>query len=174
MKRIDIDFIRRRRRPVIEVAVLLAALVLLGDRIHEWQALEAERQQSVARIAELEKRLQQRQRTLQEKEPDSGIARRQAQNSKVHAALTYPWPQLLAIVETPDMAGVALLSFTHDSEAHQVRLTMEALDVQTVGKYVKQLNQASSGSGQWQWYVSNYQLQSQNSPVTVKATILTR
>ncbi len=176
MRPIDIDFVRRGRRPVIEAVLLFAALVLLTDRILDWHALHAEQKRSLARIAALKDRLQQQehQRLLRVKESDPQLERQLAQENKVLAALTYPWSQIFAIVEKPEVQGVALLSFSHDIETRQVRLIVEALDIQAVGKYVEQLNDASKDSLQWQWYIASYQLQPQNNPATVKATVLTR
>ncbi len=176
MKPIDIDFIRRRRPPVVALALLFAALVLLADRIADWRALEDAQAQSLARIAALEGQLERRTRlhAQQQQQPDPQARRRQAQNDKVLAALSYPWARVLAIVEQPDMQGVALLSFGHDAEASQVRLTVEGGDLPAIGRYVEQLNRASTGQMPWQWYVASYQLQTQNNPATVRATVLTR
>jgi hypothetical protein len=175
MRYIDIDFVRRPRRPVIELVLLFAALILLTDRILDWHALDAENEQSLTRIAGLEDRLrkQARQRTLHEKAPDPQLVRQQTQDGKVLTALTYPWAQVLSIVEKPDVQDVTLLAFNHDIEVRQGRLIVEAKDIQSLGKYVEQLNQASADSLRWRWYIASYQLQQQNSPATVKATVLT-
>jgi hypothetical protein len=178
MKRsgIDIDFIRRRRLPVVPLALLFAALVILADRVADWRALETAQAQLLARIASLEGQLERRERVRaqQRQQPDPAARHQQAQNDKVLAALAYPWAQVLAIVEQPDMHGVALLSFGHDAEARQVRLTVEGADLPAIARYVEQLNQAGAGRMAWQWYVAAYQLQTQNAPTTVRATVLTR
>jgi hypothetical protein len=176
MKPIDIDFIRRQRPPVVPLALLFAALVLLADRAADWRALEAAQAQSLARIASLEAQLERRARlhAQQRQQPDPQAQRQQVQNDKALAALSYPWSQVMAIVEQPDMQGVALLSFSHAAEASQVRLTVEGGDLPAIGRYVEQLNQGSAGRMPWQWYVAGYQLQTQNNPATVRATVLTR
>jgi ferric-dicitrate binding protein FerR (iron transport regulator) len=175
MKRIDIDFIRARRLPLVALVLLFAGLVILADRVADWRALTATHEASLARIEALEGQLARRTRlrAQQEAQPDPRTERQQAQDKKVLAALAYPWPRVLAIVEQPDMQGVALLSFSHDADTSRVRLTVEGGDLPAIGRYVEQLNQASRERMPWQWYVASYQ-QTQNTPATVKATILTR
>jgi hypothetical protein len=81
---------------------------------------------------------------------------------------------VLSTIEHPEVEGVALLSFNHDASTRQVTLTVEALNGPALSNYVDQLNEASMEPLRFQWYVANYELQSQKNPATIKATVQTK
>ena len=68
--------------------------------------------------------------------------------------------------------GVAVLSMTHDSASGGTQLSVEALDVPALVRFVAKMNRASDDADALRWYLASYQAQPQNTPPTIKGVIL--
>lgn len=164
---IDIDFVRRRRVPVLELALLLAAFAILLHRIAVWRELAIDEQGARARVEALERQLVQQERAERQRTVEAAplAERRRQRLERVAAALDYPWERILSVIEAPDMQGITLQSFSHDVADREVRLSIDAADLQSLARYVEQLNKASFGKSQISWYVTGYQVQTAGGPL---------
>lgn len=168
----ELEFIRRRRVPWLGLVFLAAALIVGGSVLWKWNALQNERESREARVQELKNQWQHLQQARKAQENASPEAQQQKKGEeKIIASLTYPWNRVLADIEQPNDEKTAILSFSHDQSSSQTQLSVEAADVPALVRFVDKMNEDDDRK---RWYIASYQVQNQNVPVTVKATILAK
>lgn len=181
---LQLEFIRRRRIPWAGLLCVICALVWGGPLLVESITLREVAMRDTLRAGQLELALKERHRAAlrQQAQSDPETQRRQKEQENIIAALRYPWTRVLSTIEQADSNDVAILSLSHEQVTGQTQITLEAVNVQGLVHFVNALNEGidsdrdSSGdtSSRAQWYITSYQIQPQNNPQTVKATVLNK
>lgn len=181
---LQLEFIRRRPIPWLGLFCMACALLWGAVLLAESIALREVAKRDAQRAVQLEMVLKERHlATLkQQARSDPETQQRQKEQEKVIATLRYPWTRVLSTIEQADSNDVAMLSLSHDQASGQTQITLEALNIHGLVHFVDGLNEngesdrESSGDAgsHAQWYMTNYQIQPQNSPQTVRATVLNR
>lgn len=181
---LQLEFIRRRPIPWMGLFCMASALIWGAVLLAESIALREVAKRDAQRAVQLETALKEQHlaalKQLARSAPET--QRRQKEQEKVIATLRYPWTRVLSTIEQADSNDVAMLTLSHERATGQTQISLEALNVQGLVHFVDALNESgesdrdSSGEAgsRAQWYMTNYQIQPQNSPQTVKATVLNR
>lgn len=173
MTKLTLDFIPQRRRPWPVYGALAVAAVCAGAMLAQWTQLRREAAQQQSALAQLETQLKAQQRAQRLRSATApALAARMKGEATVAAALDYPWNNVLSTLELADMDGVAVLSFSHEQAGARSQLTLEAIDIDALTRFVDSLNEG--GDGAERWYVSAYQVQQQANPATIRAVVLSR
>ena len=171
--KLHIDFIPQRNIPWFGIIVLLVSICWTCVIGNEWWEL-------TLRHAKLEERSRQLEVTIKEKKRSFLLAQktaspvnelRQKEFQKIHKVLFYSWNQVFAPIEETEEPGVAILSLAHNQSTEHTQLLVEAIDTAALVRYVEKLNEYDESG---HWYISNYQMQTQSMPNTVKGTILNK
>lgn len=170
MIRLGLEFVPQRRVPWFGLAFLGASILASSVVALQWWDLHKEHDALTERTVALERTLaaQRRAQARQAALADPEAQRRAKERDAVLASLRYPWNQVFADIEQPTIDHLALLAFTHDQATRASELTVEALDVATLAKYVQSLNGDDPAA---HWYIESYKYQPQNMPPTVLAQI---
>ena len=88
---------------------------------------------------------------------------------KIISLLNHPWNRVFSTIEQTKDKETAILFFAYDQLSDQTQLTVESLDVPALIRFTDALNQWNDED---EWYIANYQIQSQNIPPTVKGSSL--
>lgn len=181
---LQLEFIRRRPIPWLGLFCMGCALVWGATLLAESITLREVAMRDAQRAGQLELALKEHHRAAlrQQEKSDPETQRRQKEQEKIIAALRYPWARVLSTIEQADSNDVAMLSLSHEQMTGQTQITLEALNVEGLVHFVDALNEGvdsdrdSSGdtSSRAQWYITTYQIQPQNNPQTVKATVLNK
>jgi len=171
MVMLELEFIRRRRIPWLGLAFLMATTCWCAVEAGKWCDLSAIVQDNQEHVASIEHSLKEARRMnlLAQTNISPAVAQRLKDHAAMVAALRYPWSQVLATMERGSTKEVAILALTHEQGAGGTQLTVEAAGLASLTGYVKKMNEIDHAN---RWYLANYQIQYQNNPVTVKATIL--
>lgn len=178
-----LEFIERRIIPWWGLACLVLSLAWGGTLLAESLALRAVAAEKVERAAQLDAALESRRRAAlqQQAKTDPETQRRLKEQQKIVAALQYPWTRVLSTIEQADSNEVAVLSLSHEQAAGQTQIGLEALDAAALVRFVDALNDENSAGRQEgdrsqpaQWYLTNYQMQRQDSLQTVKGMVLNK
>ena len=110
----------------------------------------------------------QHQQLLAQKNTLPAVESRLKEYRKISKELRYPWNQVFAPIEQSNEPGVALLNLLHDQATEHTQLVVEAIDTTALIRYVARLNEGDDDNP---WYIATYQIQTQSTPNTVKATI---
>ncbi len=173
MAQLHLEFIPRRRIPWLGISVLVITIAWGGVVGFNWFNLRASGLRQQAQLSTLDQTLKEKKRLVMQSQSniDPAVEQRLKAQTKMVAALTYPWNRVLAMVEQAEAKDVAILTFVHDQSAHNTQLSVEGLDVAALISFVEQLNE---GNPAGRWYMASYQVQSQNTPQTVRANIVER
>lgn len=173
MRKLDLEFMDKRRVPWAGLA-FLGANVIWGSVLGaEWFDLKGKEGQDLSRILMLEHERGARQRmhtqnaALQTPEEE----RRDKEHKAMLSSLGYSWNQVFAEIEQSNIEHLAVLAFTHDQATRTNHLTVEALDMPTLTRYVQILN---DGHPVARWYIESYKMQLQSAPPTMTAHIVSR
>ena len=151
------------------IVALLVTLLTLKIWIDKSQAVQSE----IDKLEKLQSTL--KKQNVEKQEKQNSLSPQEIQRAKDHekiiASLNYPWNQIFGEIEQTQESGVAVLGFSHDQGSGASQLTAEALNTPAIIRYAKQLN---GDNGDGRWYISNYQVQAQNLPQTVKANLLSK
>jgi hypothetical protein len=172
MMTMELEFIRRRRVPWAGLAFFAITLIVGAAVFWKWNALRAEEESKEAHIQALEdewKHLQQVAKAQEDVSPE--VQQKKKSEEKIVASLAYPWNRVLADMEQSNVEKTAILSFSHDQGSGETQLSVEAADVPALVRFVDKMNE---GDNRKRWYIASYQVQTQNMPVTVKATVLAK
>lgn len=130
----QIDFVERRRSPLVVWVALLAAALLLGDAL--WQAralrLQATRLETAAAAPETSR--------AEPAARDPAAERELAQTEVVARRLSLPWDELFRAIESASAQRVALLSIDPDAQSGRLTITGEAVDHRAVLAYLSRLS----------------------------------
>ncbi|MEX0139516.1 hypothetical protein MRBLMS1_000272 [Massilia sp. LMS1-1-1.1] len=181
---LQLEFIRRRPIPWMGLFCMVCTLIWGAVLLAESIALREVAKRDAQRAGQLELVLQERRRAAQQQQAksDPETQRRQKEQEKIVAALRYPWTRVLSTIEQADSNDVAMLTLSHEQVTGQTQITLEALNVHGLVHFVDALNESgesdrdSSGDAgsRAQWYMTIYQIQPQNNPQTIKATVLNK
>lgn len=171
MTKLQLEFVSQRRIPWFGLTFLSVTLIWSAFVAVKWIDLRNRNQQSQAQVLELERLLKEKNAKAQQVRlaMDPAMERHANEQKKVLKALTYSWNQVFAAIEQAASDNVAILSFTHDQATSDSQLSVEALDVAALVRFVEKLNEADPDK---RWYIASYQMQPQNSPQTVRGIIL--
>ncbi len=138
MKRLELDFIARPRRPlwpgVLLLAVSLAIAGALGMHYHNVQ-LELERLETAGGLLSAQRRPQ---RAI----PKERVEEAAKNAETVVRQLTLPWALLVETVEQASTGDVALLQLQPDAQQRTLRLTAEARHQAAMLEYLRRLGAA--------------------------------
>jgi hypothetical protein len=168
--RLEMEFITRKRLPVLGLACLAIVAALAAVQFLRVAQIRTE-------IAEKELQIVNLKRSVQDRESAAAVVAvttpEQGQRIKDQMvmlnALRYPWNRVLADLEQNDQKNVAILSFSHSQSGEVTQLSVEAADVGALVNYVDALNQDQA---EIRWYLAGHQLQVQRSPASVKGEIV--
>lgn len=174
--KLELEFIRRKHIPWFGLIFLLCVAIGTAFEINEWRLLNSLSLSKQEHILVLEKILKDKQQKLLQSEEviSPASALRIKEHKKIQSTLNYPWNRVLATIEQTEVDDVAILSLIHEQSSGKSQLAVEALDAAALIRFVNKLNDGEQGSESTIWYIADYQGLSQNSPPTVKATILNK
>lgn len=169
MTQLNLEFIYRRQVPWIGFAFLAIALGYGASVAINWLDLHSMVEHGQERILKSSQSLKDKQRLalINQNNSEPGDEQRKKNEKKMMMALTYPWNRVLSTIEQSAEKDVAILSFVHRQSISDTQLSVEALDVPALIRFVEKMNE-DEGS---RWYITGYQMQAQNTPQTVKANI---
>lgn len=171
MAALEIEFIRRRRKPLLGYAFLCVVGIGCAVLYIDMSRLQNHQQAIIAKSTAVEIAFNEKKRRIAELRDKQ--APQVEQNAKafstVVAALHYPWNRVLGSIEAAPGAGIALLAFTHDQAKGQSQLTLQSADVPVLVSYVDRLNVENEGEP---WQIATYQLQPGPGPFGLKATVV--
>ena len=170
---LTLEFVQQNRKPWISLGFLLIVILWTISLLLSWESLHSKVLHGKKHVAELEESSKNKNRSLEQNSTknDVQLELRVVNSRKILKSLNYPWNQVLSTIEQANGDGVAILSLDHTQNSDQTRLTVEALDLPSILKFVEKLNVDNEEN---KWYISTYQIQTQSSPPTVKSTILNR
>jgi membrane-anchored protein YejM (alkaline phosphatase superfamily) len=173
MTKLNFNFVQRITIPWVALGAMLIALAVCVNGVVVWMDLREQSEQVQARIDTLESELTARKLAEAAKLKDEGAvaAERSKEDEKITKALNYPWNRILSTFEGANTEGVAILSFTHDASTNDTRIVAKAIDVPALVRFVEKLNAAGKERGGSEWYLSSYQMQQQDNPVTVTGVV---
>lgn len=172
MATMDLEFIHRRRVSWSGLVFLAISLVISAGVLWKWNTLKAGERSKEVRVQALEdewRRMQQAAKAQDDASPEA--QQKKKSEEKIMSSLNYPWNRVLAELEQSNEEKTAILSFSHDQSSGETQLSVEASDVPALVRFVDRMNE---GDDRKRWYIASYQVQSQNTPVTVKATVLAK
>lgn len=142
MKSLDLDFVPRRRLPLVGWALLCAALFALADSGKQVLALN----DNLDRAARLlrDERDGTRGRVAVAKALDPAMLKDLGQAQQVLNQLALPWDDLFRTVETANTDRVVLLALDPDAQKGELSISGEAADYEAVLAYAARLQQQGS------------------------------
>lgn len=167
--KLNLEFVSRRRLPWISMALCLVAGLCCAIAVADWLAVRGSQRQLLARINAAERSLVEA-RVM----PAADVAKLESARKiqeQLRESLAYPWNRVMAEVEQVDNKDVAILSLTHAHGAGGTQLTVEALDVGALVRFVDRLNEDTRAKD---WYLASYRIEPQATPPTVKGFITNR
>lgn len=171
--KLRLQFIQRLAIPWWGLAAMLATSGFAFVCMNAWINGFNQVQRDIAQNDKLQQQLKEGRQLRQQAQ--NSFSPQDIQRSKdekiVANALNYPWNQIFAEIEQTQEPGVALLAFNHEQSSELSQITVESLDTPSIIRYVRQIN---GEHGEGQWYISNYQMQTQNFPPTVKANLVSK
>lgn len=173
MMRLELEFIHRRRMPWFGLGFLMLSAMIGTSQIVALTEVWTIHQNQLERIDQLEGALKNRQHNARQAQSNisPALAQHWKEQAKMTDALRYQWTRVLATIEKTNLDDVAILSFNHDQATGGTQLSVEALNVSSVIRFVEKMNDLDETN---RWYLANYQVQLQNAPVTLKAAVLNK
>jgi len=171
--RLRLQFVNRDTIPWWGLTVLGCMLVVITVVANSWFTLHLGIEADTEQVIQIQEKIKTQKRIQLQSQNTKSPAeiQRIKEHAKITHALNYSWNQVFADIEQTQENGVAILAFSHDQSTGVSLLTLEALETPAIIRYVKKLN----GDGvEGRWYISNYQVQLQNTPQTVKASVISK
>jgi hypothetical protein len=167
MKRVDLDFLPRRRAGRLTGMVALGLAALAAAKLADFYATSlAEADSLEARMARLERRSPEF--AAAQALPESTLREIRHANEVIDQIAT-PWTRLFAAIDAAGSSKVALLGIEPDPRDGTVEISAESADLRAMFDYVKRLDRQATLDGV---YLLNHQIDMQNPqrPVRFKVT----
>lgn len=140
MQKLVLDFVRKPSPTRVAIVFLLSGVMLsLFSAVQYWNA-----HQQAMKLSQELAQLQAQHPVVTssvKKSPTRQQDLDQQRLQAISATLASPWSPLFAALESTASDDVALLSIQPDANKHQLRITAEARDYDTVLGYLQQLEQ---------------------------------
>jgi hypothetical protein len=143
LPRIELDFRRSRRAaPWAGWALLVLAVLLIGDLAHSYHAAGVALASAEARLAKIDRPAQNAGMRLRKATPDEIAAARET-----YQRLATPWEQLFGALESAATERVTLVAVEPDARSGTVKISGEGRDYPAVLDYIVQLRATSTLAG---------------------------
>ena len=141
MRKLELDFRRSKTGAQWPGYVLLtcslALAIITGVQYQKLAEASEQAQDSLAQTGAAARR----QMAAKHADVDTGQLDRDMRRARdAAAALKQPWSELFVNVEAASLPNVALLSIDSDSDKHQLKISAEAKDLQSMLDYVRALS----------------------------------
>lgn len=171
--KLTLNFVPPRRRFTAALVLLAVAAVIAFVFIVQWYHFHQQSVRLQSQLTQIESAIKAKQRDEKARnEVSPATAARTKEENRILSALRYPWNNVLSSLESSDMTGIALLSLSHEQSSGRTQLSVEAIDIEALTRFIDSLNDGIEQGDRW--YVSSYQVQQQANPVTVKAVVISK